>query len=64
MSSYRVIVAATEGGVIATAERENCTVIRPIREFNNVDTLDDTSLGDIGRLFTNRRGFIALARRN
>lgn len=61
MKEYRIVLAETEGGVLAAAAADGFTVLNPIHEFSEVDTLDDTSLGDIGRVFTNSSGFIALA---
>jgi hypothetical protein len=56
---YRVVVADTEGGVLQAAA--GWTVLKPVRAFSEIDTLDDGSLGDPGRLFVNRSGFVALA---
>lgn len=59
--AYRVVVADTEGGVFEVAQDRGWTVLKPVREFTEIDTLDDTSLGDPGRLFVSRNGYIALA---
>lgn len=64
MPHYRVIVAKTEGGVEAAAERYGCTVLRPIREFDGFAALNDDSLGDLPRFTVLESGFVAIARRN
>lgn len=64
MSNYVVIVASTEGGVMAVAANNNCTILKPIRAFEEFESLDDNSLGDIGHVFVGTNGFVALARRN
>ena len=64
MTNYVVIVATTEGGVVAIAENNNCTILKPIRSFDEFETLDDNSLGAIGHVFVGTAGFVALARRN
>jgi hypothetical protein len=64
MSQYVVITSKTEGGVMAIAEGNNCTILKPIRTFDDFESLDDNSLGNIGHVFVNQSGFMALARRN
>lgn len=63
-SSYRIVVADSEGGVIAAARAGGWTVLEPIQPFASMDTLDDGTLGsDIGRLRVRGSGFAALAYR-
>jgi len=59
--AYRVVVADSEGGVFQAAERRGYTVLKPVRAFTEADTLDDTTLGEVGRLRVFRSGYIALA---
>lgn len=62
--TYRVIVAKTEPAVEAEALEFGLTILRPIREFEGLDSLHDKELGDnIGRIFTKGTGFVALAYR-
>lgn len=59
----RVIVAKTRIGVRRLAEDNGWIIEGEITSFSEIDTLDDGTLGpDIGRLFTNREGWVALAR--
>lgn len=59
---YRIVVADSEGGVLAAAQADGWTVLEPIRRFESLDTLDDGTLGaDIGRLRVQGAGFVALA---
>ncbi|MGN2248416.1 hypothetical protein ACFWZ3_17210 [Frateuria sp. GZRR35] len=58
---FRVVVADSEYGVLRTAQDRGWTVVKPIREFTEIDTLDDMSLGNPGRLFVKTGGFVALA---
>lgn len=63
--SYRIVVADSEGGVIAAAGAGGWTVLEPIRPFASMDTLDDGTLGSgIGRLRVPGPGFAALAYRD
>lgn len=62
--SYRIVVADSEGGVIAAARASGWTVLEPIRPFVSLDCLDDGTLGaDLGRLRVPGQGFVALAYR-
>lgn len=62
MAHYRVVVAKTEGGVLAAAEKYGCTVLQPIREFEGIALLDDDSLGDVGGISVDQSGYVAIAR--
>jgi hypothetical protein len=59
--NYRVVVADTEGGVIRAADDDGWTVLYPVRPFAEIDTLDDTTLGNPGRLWVKSSGYVALA---
>lgn len=64
-SLLRVIVAKTRTGVRRLADEGGWAVQGEIVNFREIDTLDDGTLGaDIGRLFVNRDGWVALASRS
>lgn len=64
MAHYRVVVAATEGGVRAAAAQYGYTVLQPIRAFEGIALLDDDSLGDVGKISIDQSGYVAIARRD
>ncbi len=60
--AYRVVMAKTEEGVIAAAQEQGFTVLKPIRKFSEMDTLRDSSLSNsIGRVKYYQTGYTALA---
>ena len=62
MRAYRIIVAATEAGLIAA--KGNWTILgNTVREFSRLASHDDHSLGDIGSVLVEREGFVCLAYR-
>jgi hypothetical protein len=60
---YRVVIASTEGGLhVAAPLSDGWTILKStIREFTELDSNDDQSLGDIGSIIVKHRGWIALA---
>ena len=60
---YRVVVASSEGGLyVAAPSADRWTVLKStIRKFAELDSNDDQSLGDVGRLLAKQEGWIALA---
>lgn len=58
---YRVLVAEDRAGIFALAGNEWTVLENTVREFKSLDTNDDLSFGDIGRVATDRSGFVALA---
>lgn len=59
--SYRVLVAKDRAGIFALAGNEWTVLENTIREFRSLDSDDDLSLGQVGRLNTDKIGFVALA---
>lgn len=59
--SYRVLVAKDKAGIFALAGNEWTVLENSIKEFHSLDSDDDLSLGDLGRLNTSKTGFVALA---
>jgi hypothetical protein len=58
---YRVVVASSEGGLYVAASG-NWTVLKStIRNFDQLETNDDHSLGDIGAVTVEESGYVALA---
>lgn len=60
MRKYRVVMAATKAGLQAAAGGWTI-LVSTVREFSQLETFDDHSLGDIGGVFVGRKGFVCLA---
>jgi hypothetical protein len=59
--NYRILVARTMPALFAL-QRNGWTILgTTVREFSQLDTDDDHGLGDIGAVFVQRSGWIALA---
>ena len=60
---YRVVVASTEGGLYNAAPSAEKWIIlgNTVRPFMGLDSDDDGSLGNIGRLHVEKKGWVALA---
>jgi len=62
MRQYRVIISKTEGGLDQVAKSGNWTILQStVREFAGLDSNDDNSLGNIGGIVVDQKGFVALA---
>jgi hypothetical protein len=59
--SYRVFFAKDRAGVSALAVDGWTVLESTIREFKTLDTDDDLSFGEIGRVKVTSSGFVALA---
>jgi len=59
--AYRILVAKDRAGIFALAGDEWTLLENTIKEFQNLGSDDDLSLGDIGRVVVNGPGFVALA---
>lgn len=60
---YRILVAATEGG-LHNAASDWRILENTVREFTRLETNDDNSLGNIGAVRVNTRGWVAIAYKN
>lgn len=58
---YRVLVAKTEGGLHVAAGNDWKILGNTIREFQQLETNDDHSLGNIGAVDVAESGYVALA---
>lgn len=58
---YRVLVAKTEGGLYVAAGDAWTILASTIREFVQLETNDDHSLGNIGAVRVPGAGHVALA---
>ena len=58
---YRVIMAATTEGLVAVAGTEWTILLSTIREFSDLQTNHDHSLGRIGSVVVDQIGFVCLA---
>lgn len=61
---YRVLVAKTEGGLHVAAGSDWKMLGNTIREFQQLKTNDDHSLGNIGAIEVSEPGWVALAYRD
>jgi hypothetical protein len=61
---YRVIVATTQAGLQAVAQRVDGWTLLRNTEFSALDSDHDVTLGDIGSLAVSRSGWVALAYRD
>ncbi|MDX2298674.1 MAG: hypothetical protein NW204_03025 [Xanthomonadaceae bacterium] len=61
---YRVAVAKTQGGLQNSATQGWTILPDTEKEFAEMDSNDDQSLGNIGRLLVKQRGWVALAVRD
>lgn len=59
--NYRILLAKDEAGIAALAGAEWTILQTTVREFKSLDTDDDLSFDDIGRVAVNQSGFVALA---
>ena len=59
--TYRILVARDRAGISALAGSEWTVLENTIKEFQNLDTDDDLSFGDIGGVAVNGPGIVALA---
>jgi hypothetical protein len=66
MREYRLLIAETEPGLFAlVAVDERWRVLKnTIRRFDELSSSAHHDMGDIGRIFARRQGFIALAYRD
>lgn len=58
---YRVLVAKDRDGLLALARPDWKLLENTIREFSSLNTHDDLSLGDVGRVVVDGAGWVALA---
>ena len=61
---YRVVVAKTQGGLQNSATQGWTILPDTAKEFAEMDSNDDQSLGHIGRLLVRQSGWVALAVRD
>jgi hypothetical protein len=59
--AFCIVVARTKAGLGAAAGDDWTLLENTIREFVELDTTDDESLGDIGRVMVGKPGWVALA---
>ena len=57
---YKVLVARDRAGIYALAGDDWTVLENSIKEFQRLDTDDDLSFGDIGRVSTDGPGYVAL----
>ena len=58
---YKILVAKDEAGIRALVTDGWILLQNTLREFESLDSDDDLSLGDIGRIRVAGHGFVALA---
>ena len=58
---YRLLVAIDRAGIAALAEPDWTVLETTIREFRSLDSNDDLSFENIGRVAVDQPGFVALA---
>jgi hypothetical protein len=59
--AYCVLVAKSEAGLHAAAGDDWTILENTIKNFAELDTDDDDSLGDVGRVMVPGEGWVALA---
>lgn len=58
---YRILIASDRAGLVALAGSRWTILQNTVREFDTLDSDDDRSLGDIGGINVQKRGWVALA---
>jgi hypothetical protein len=59
--AIRVLLARNRGGLDAAAGDEWTILENTVKEFAELDSDDDQSLGNVGRLMVDSTGLVALA---
>ncbi|HRD95221.1 MAG TPA: hypothetical protein PLA97_02325 [Rubrivivax sp.] len=59
--AYRILVAEDREGIYSLAGDDWTVLENTVREFRNLNTHDDGSFGEIGRVYVGSNGFVALA---
>jgi len=59
--AFRVVLSDSRGGLRVAATDEWTLLEDTIREYTELDSNDDQSLGEVGRLLVRSAGFVAFA---